>query len=405
MIIRHGIKLPIDLQYSASTPTGQILFYKIAFIGVTAILSFTIGLILSGFKSKAPDSISQAEYVGKNRAAGNLFEKSTLLLSISSIVTLLVLFPNFLPAMKASYASAYDTKYHNPLPTFIYEIFYISNAILATLLVIKRKLVCFIVGALLFAGNFFLTFTTFIKAPAVVALLGCGYSYFFLMRNKKIAFSLMFVGIAAILFVLMPMVNIAKSPVARESFAKIFEYYVGNFRFTFMDTDASGPMEATLIAVSDDSHLLLGKTYIDGLSLFIPRILWKDRPLDIAESFARDHVVNWQPGQGMGFGPIAEAYVNFGLYFSFLEFIIFGLLWGVFWRVLQKATSIFNSPVQFDIIYRIVGFYVMVQFFRGFIMGTFKPVIMILFPIMISTFFIYFLQKHLAYKSEQLVDK
>jgi O-antigen polysaccharide polymerase Wzy len=73
--------------------------------------------------------------------------------------------------------------------------------------------------------------------------------------------------------------------------------------------------------VSADGHPLW-----QSFVLWIPRVLWPERPLDIAEAFAQQVIVNWQPGFGLGFSPLAEAYVRYGTYgSSFLMLLLGGL--------------------------------------------------------------------------------
>lgn len=401
MIIKNASEFPIDLSYDISIAVEQSVYYKISFMGIMAVVGFTFGHILSGFRSKSPDSINLLPDIAGNKGRNKLFEKAIFLFLIGTLLTLLLIFPSFLPSMHKSYSSAYDTKYHNPLPMFIYELFYIANAIFATALILKRRFFCSVVGALLFVVNFLLTINTYIKAPAVVAILGCGYCYFFLAKNKKAAMFSVLAGILIILFVLVPLFSASRHPVAGQTFVRPFELLANNFRVSFINTDAGGPMAVTVMAVNKESPLMLGETYVRGLSLFIPRFLWPNRPLDIAESFARNNMINWKPGQGLGFGPIAEGYINFGTYACFIEFFLFGLLWGTLWRVFIHITKFFNAPVHFDIIYRIIGFYIILQFLRGFIMGAFKPLLMLLIPFTMVLMGAYIFQK--SYKVKDRV--
>lgn len=101
-------------------------------------------------------------------------------------------------------------------------------------------------------------------------------------------------------------------------------------------SDAIGPFVVlvTLMygVVSLPAHSILISPF-----LWIPRGIWNDRPLDMAEGFAREIMVGWQPGMGMGYSPVAEGYQRYGLLLGpvvlFLTGLIFALLQSGFLRV------------------------------------------------------------------------
>lgn len=101
-------------------------------------------------------------------------------------------------------------------------------------------------------------------------------------------------------------------------------------------SDAIGPFVVLITlmygAVSLPAHSIFVSPF-----LWIPRGIWNDRPLDMAEGFAREIMTGWQPGMGMGYSPVAEGYQRYGLLFGpvvlFLTGLIFALLQTGFLRV------------------------------------------------------------------------
>lgn len=358
-----------------------IVYYKIYLMGVMAIFGFTLGFSASGFTTRSPDLLSQDIIKDKKIYYGlNLIELSMLALWLTLILFLVVFFHKFLGEITISYTSSYKLQHDNPLPSFIIGIISLLTPIIAVLLVIKKKLFGVLIGILLFAANILMAIFIYKKGPAIASLLGVGYCYFYLMKNKKLALFLAVAGVCLFIFWIANLFHGFFQTTLQTPEILLHELW-RNFQVTFIYIDPSGPMAVTVAAVKANAPLLWGKSYIDGLSLFVPRFLWANRPLDIAQAFGKATMPNWQPGQGMGFGPIAEGYINFGFWGSGITFIIFGLLWGWTWRGFRKLVDGHNFPLHFDIIYRVIGFYMMIQFFRGFTLGTFKPLIMAIIPL------------------------
>lgn len=75
--------------------------------------------------------------------------------------------------------------------------------------------------------------------------------------------------------------------------------------------------------------------------LWIPRSIWPERPIDLAEGFAREVIANWQVGFGLGFSPFAEGYARLGLIGSafFMGMVggVTALMQSFFSRAVPKA--------------------------------------------------------------------
>jgi hypothetical protein len=113
--------------------------------------------------------------------------------------------------------------------------------------------------------------------------------------------------------------------------------------------------------------------------LWIPRAIWPERPLDIAEAFAQQVMVNWQPGFGLGFSPLAEAYVRYGTYgSSFLMLLVGGgaaLMQSFFSRFLP-------SPMRVPAILTVGGI-IAVLVLRGPFSGLFTQGLQIWVPLVL----------------------
>ena len=98
----------------------------------------------------------------------------------------------------------------------------------------------------------------------------------------------------------------------------------------------------TTIMQDEDLEYSYGKTYVQSLVLWIPRAIWENRPLDAPRSFVRLHMKEWKPRHGLGYFPLAEAYQNFGVIGAFIQFLIFGVIWGAFWNLFRKLFANYN---------------------------------------------------------------
>jgi hypothetical protein len=70
--------------------------------------------------------------------------------------------------------------------------------------------------------------------------------------------------------------------------------------------------------------------------IWVPRVFWPDRPLDLSEEFARQIMVGWRAGFGVAFSPLAEAYVRVGLWGTPLFMALFGGLVGLIERLTSR---------------------------------------------------------------------
>jgi hypothetical protein len=109
--------------------------------------------------------------------------------------------------------------------------------------------------------------------------------------------------------------------------------------FSVLDTDASGPMISLVVAIEEETERFYGRSYLFSLVAWVPRLLWPDRPNDLAHEFALDQIPDWQPGSGLGYSLLAEAYLNFGYAGAFAQYFVLAFCLGRFWRLLYNLLA------------------------------------------------------------------
>jgi hypothetical protein len=169
---------------------------------------------------------------------------------------------------------------------------------------VKRHNITALVGI----GAFLiLSLATFSKVPLIYAAL-CVFCA--LHRYRRIPFSLMMalliVGSILTTLIFMPAFSIYRGS--------------GEFALSLPSLDSFSLVLGEAASPFTIVHLALnGYVSVQGhplwqsFVLWIPRAIWPDRPIDLAESFAREVIANWQVGFGLGFSPFAEGYARLGL--------------------------------------------------------------------------------------------
>jgi hypothetical protein len=151
-------------------------------------------------------------------------------------------------------------------------------------------------------------------------------------------------------------------------------------RFGIRYIDPIGPFASLQYIVNNPKDIQYGRTYLQIISLIIPRFLWKERPLDLSEQFAVDNITNWSPGMGMGYSPLAEAYLNFSWMGPLIQYLLMGLLWGYFWIILRKVFWNYAQE-HWQCLYYILGYYFLILMHRGPVAGLIKSLILYTSPL------------------------
>lgn len=346
----------------------------IAFLGYIALISFSIGYKLSRYNPLAV-------YVDSHvRRGSNIF--SHILLSIVSLVALFVIFPHLL-AQISTYSGNVEVISNNSVFSFVLRFAYIALCLYAAHTFIDPTLVWRhkFVGILAIVSVIAFGMFSKNKDPLLLGFLALGSLWLGRRSYKVIWFWVMVIAIV----IVMPLAVIAfslyraEADIAVLSYARVF----GVFRAI----DAGGPFISLILTLEKIWESVLtykfGATYLKSLVIWIPQFLWENRPLDLAEEFARQNINNWSPGKGLGYSLLAEALQNFSWLGVFIQYSFIGWLWGKGWRYLQNY--IFNiNPSYFRAIYVILGYYLLIIMHRGptsqiivFSMQTVLPLVII----------------------------
>jgi hypothetical protein len=172
---------------------------------------------------------------------------------------------------------------------------------------------------------------TFSKAPFIYAAL-CVFC--FLYRYKKLSYA-----ITLSTLILGSVIGTIFIIPAFSSFRATGEFAIAipdSNSLSSILSEASGPFSIVHLAingyVSADGHPLW-----QSFALWVPRSIWADRPIDIAEGFARQMIIEWQSGFGLGFSPFAEGYARYGLWGSTLFMGMMGAVTAVIQSIFARA--------------------------------------------------------------------
>jgi oligosaccharide repeat unit polymerase len=327
---------PISMQLFDQYDTillGNISYITIETIDSSAII-FALGYIsfaVAYFLFSKSENFGG--YIPKNTTTISIVKDNyarTLFAFIIIIATVIVtFFSSELINATSSYEGKIGQNYTSSTYAFILGMAFTILSLLAnyTILNVRNYALVSMFAILLFA---FLAILTFSKAPFIFAAL-CAFC--FLYRYKRLPYSLtmstlIVAAVVATMFVI-PAFSIFRAS--------------GEFAITIPNRDslplilseASGPFSIMHFAlngyISADAHPLW-----HSFTLWIPRAIWADRPLDIAEGFARQVIVSWQAGLGLGFSPFAEGYARYGTYGSALFMALMGAISAIIQSIFAK---------------------------------------------------------------------
>lgn len=185
------------------------------------------------------------------------------------------------------------------------------------------------IGAVLAFGG--IALLTFSKAPFIYSALAVFCALYRLDRVPfGVTITMLMIGAVVATVFIIPAFSI---------FRATGEFSIGLPGVTSVSlvlSEASGPFSIMNFAlngyvVTDDYPLW------HSFALWVPRSVWPDRPLDIAEGFARTVMVGWQAGFGLGFSPFAEGVARYGVAGSALFMALIGTTTAVIQLALSRA--------------------------------------------------------------------
>ncbi|NDG05268.1 MAG: hypothetical protein EB121_07995, partial [Alphaproteobacteria bacterium] len=73
-----------------------------------------------------------------------------------------------------------------------------------------------------------------------------GYAYFFYIRNQKLAYLGVLLGVLFVVFIFLPLYTVLRHPVVGRDFDLARASFMENFQISFMNKEPVGPMGATI---------------------------------------------------------------------------------------------------------------------------------------------------------------
>lgn len=274
------------------------------------------------------------------------------------IVVLSTFFREELSASTSSYEGKISVNYASSNYAFVINtaLTLLSLIFNYIILHVRRYVAAGAAGVFLFL---ILAIVTFSKAPMIYGAL-CGFCV--LYRFRRIPFLALLLGLivgAIVMTVLfIPMFSQFRAT-GELHLAGLDAENVG-----LMLSEASGPFTIVHLAlngyISPEGHPIW-----HSFVLWIPRLLWPDRPLDMPEGFAQQVIFNWQIGQGLGFSPFGEAFARMG---TFGSVFFMALVGGVMGSINRAFAFLLPKELRGPAIFTIGGI-VSVLVLRGALSG------------------------------------
>lgn len=308
-------------------------------MGILSIVGFTLGFESTKYKIADADNIKF-----KNN---KILFSTAMFLSILSGLVLFVFYRSTLISSGSSYFGNVTVTYNNPVYAYLKEVFTSSIAILTLWLTISNKrnlVIAFVLTILLIIFGI----VTSDKDPVLLAVLSWGWFFFILLKKVKLQKMYVYVSIFFVSIILVPALSLLFSLNRSSSISQYTNQVekVGIYK-TF---DASGPL-VSLVEILEDPNVKFeyGRTYYWGFISWIPKSIWHNRPIDLSESYAKEKVSNWKPGEGLGYSLLTEAYKNFGVSGAIIQYFFIGLFIGLIGKFHQWLFKEQIAPMLFFI--------------------------------------------------------
>lgn len=327
-IIFYGIALPLEFAIvgegaiwvrSGPIPIPAPVSTWIAFLSVVALMAVFLGYLLARG--------TQTLGIVVTESAQRRISKVLLAVSATCVLLLVFNFRNYLLG-SADYQTASLNFQISPLYGLLVRTAYQSYAMA---IVARYGFGRARIRSLLLMASPMLLWGVYSndKDPMVVAGLALGVSM--LGRAQGVRRPLIFtVGL------LVSLVGLALSTVVFSVYRGLGSVWVpGWIERTgglLNRVEPAGPFFSLVQELAHPRSPEYGLTVVEGLIMWIPRFVWPDRPLDLAQQFAQTTISGWRPGQGYGYSMLAEGLVNGGVLGVAGVFGLLGALMGGVWR-------------------------------------------------------------------------
>lgn len=338
---------------------------KVFAMGLMALIAFASGYSL------------YAVNVLKKDCSLVYLKKSIIILFIILCVSLVLLF-SFSSSLIdgiSSYISRPSIVFNNPSFSFVTNLIVVNLSIISGILFIKRRktIIAIILLCICIGWGFYISD----KNPILIALLALPIYFYNNWIRKFSFFMILLIGITFFIF-LIPAFSLYRADI---SLKDIVDKYKD---FSLTKNDYSGPM-ISLSKFVNNKEPLYGSTYAESFCLFIPRFIWPDRPDDPTVTFAKQEISDYEPGLGLGYSALGEAYLNFGILGPLFVYFIFGVCWGLLWRfIFQLLTSQYS--LLSVTMYYIIGYNELILMHRSLIVGVFKHILFLIAVVLVTKF-------------------
>lgn len=216
-------------------------------------------------------------------------------------------FPAELLSVMSGYQFKITTNYENATFSFLMGGLFVLASLIANYFIINGRLY-YVYG--MAAILFFVigSFATFSKGPFIYALL-CGLCL--LHRYGRIPPFPVLAALTVLAVITLVYLIPAFSLYRAQGTVEFID--PRDLTLNMIYSDAAGPFGVMIYAFNGYVHVD-GHPLWQSFLLWVPRMIWEGRPIDLSEDFARLIMVNWQPGYGLGFSPIGEGYARFGMF-------------------------------------------------------------------------------------------
>ena len=357
-------------------------FVFVFFQSFLAVPAFLTGLSVGGFKYY---SLSDNEVLFSGVRYRHVFFAAMFM------VLVLFFYADYIFLSSDDYFNSANLQYSDPLYSLLKYVAISLFCYYAVLLILARRLT---VGVFLLLFVFAFGVFTNDKNPILMCLMAFACCVVRKVRSRVssiLLFWLMFPVVFSLLF----LVRLFSLWRAGHSLLESVEMSFSDF--SFASIDPAGPY-VSLSKVFSLDGFEYGYTYIQNLVGVIPRAIYPSRPPDLSEEFAQKVILDWTEGRGLGFSPLAEAYMNFG-YLAFFHFFLVGLVWALQWRVYGYIWRRFLPIEGFPVFYKVFGLYMLLLSFRGSSLHFIKIVPMYFFASLISIYIIHLLVRRFGEKS------
>lgn len=354
-------------KFILSLSTAQLS--QIIIMGTMAFSAFSIGYYLSSF--------NPLKIRGKFQTRLSRIPYSLRIVFIGALITILIFFYKSLLAVN-TYEGAYGIRYSNPVFSLLCGYTVLYGAVIASAIILRDKNLrskAFGIGLILLIISWGIYSSD--KNVILIGLLAVAAAYSNVIKKQSVTFLIIiFTGCVILIYLI-----------------KVFSFYRGGWdlyvafymavkNFGIRYVDPLGPFISLQYILNNCSELQYGQTYLHIFYLIIPRFLWKGRPLDLSEQFAQNMISDWHPGQGLGYSPLAEAYLNFSWLGPVIQYFLLGLLWGYFWKFLRKILWKYPQEI-WQSLYYVLGYYLLILMHRGPVVGLMKSIILYVFPLIL----------------------